>query len=172
MNASETMTCEKYHARIPVSTCIARQNGGAKDPGCADCDQGKDVKARLEAAGGGNAADSGKTEGEIRICRVCQHPKPLMSDYPKNRMYKDGYETICKQCKKERAKNRPGRKNKTESGEKLNKTDRKSTGKHIITLDFSRRTDLYAKLLKIAEHEIRTVEDQLFYLTQKEATDA
>lgn len=62
------MRCERYHANIPVSTCLARQrrarqplaqwwhSGVNFDPGCARCAQGMEIE--MQAAGTGRLKEA------------------------------------------------------------------------------------------------------------------
>ena len=34
---------------------------------------------------------------ETKICRICGEEKPI-TDFPKNKQYKDGYDTRCRCC--------------------------------------------------------------------------
>lgn len=35
---------------------------------------------------------------ETKICRICGEEKPI-TDFPKNNLYKDGYDTRCRCCR-------------------------------------------------------------------------
>ena len=35
---------------------------------------------------------------ETKICRICGEEKPI-TDFPKNNLYKDGYDTRCQCCR-------------------------------------------------------------------------
>lgn len=40
---------------------------------------------------------------ETKICRICGEEK-LITDFPKNNQYKDGYDTRCQCCKNKEAR--------------------------------------------------------------------
>lgn len=41
---------------------------------------------------------------ETKICRICGEEKPI-TDFPVTKQYKDGYDTRCRLCKNNKAKN-------------------------------------------------------------------
>lgn len=101
------MRCERMHATIPVSTCLARQKKrfgpqmGFEHLECVDCDQGRRaMKGQLNDADA-KALISGEAEkqaqGLTKVCKHCHMPRPI-TDYNGDASRHDGLAMYCRAC--------------------------------------------------------------------------
>lgn len=175
------MYCEKYKAGIPEKTCLARQDKHlgnnafgrqALDPGCQNCDQGRQVMV--------NFKKNQKTEENMsditKICKKCEEPK--LAD--KNHFYgdkrnPDGLGNWCKDChdasSRKTKKTRPAPAG-TAASDKAATGKKKPEQRLVLTIDFSGRQDLLEDIREAAENEFRTPEMQVLWWlsTPKETT--
>ena len=113
---SEMMDCEKYHARIPVQTCLARHReaaaagvhakwGSARastDPGCRHCEQGAAVAAGASAEAPQETPAEMRAAGEraagLKTCKKCGTTLPA-DRFPFCAGYKDNRDSVCMACR-------------------------------------------------------------------------
>jgi hypothetical protein len=124
------MFCERYKCEMPEKTCVLRQrrhigrmpvSGVSRDPGCLDCEQGREVMTAYKAKEKEmekNAQQAKSTEREsvpekiaVEVKKTCSKCKTdfFGTDAIDLRFYAskntpDGYEAACKACKTERAR--------------------------------------------------------------------
>jgi hypothetical protein len=120
MGANEPrLRCERYHADIPVATCLARRrnirraqgggvgmwtSGGQRvlDANCLNCAQGERIERHYrEEPHMETIASYGK-----KTCKACGQEKPLEEFY-KTPNTTDKREGTCKQCKNRRKAAKP-----------------------------------------------------------------
>lgn len=85
---------------------------------------------------------------KVKTCRKCKKMKPLEKGFYRHRYNKDGYEGICKQCRRERSMNDYDDKKKQDEEEK------------ILMLDLNDFPDILQQLKRAAKKSFREVEMQ------------
>ena len=83
---------------------------------------------------------------ETKVCRKCREEK-VLDDFPKNRQYKDGYDGLCKKCKREYQ-------NSLNAKKRRNK-DKKPAPAAPDTGHSNEMTAMIDRLMKIAEDQVR-----------------
>jgi len=87
----------------------------------------------------------------------------LVKDFPKSKICKDGHTNECKQCRNKRRR-------KTPSSKKINneETIMEST---ILLIDLKGQPELFERLKKPAQDELRTPEMQALYIIREKLMD-
>jgi len=177
--------CEKLHAKIPKSTCFARQFAlfrGSRSflfPECGSCSQGKVIAKEHQNVLGGekgksimpDQAKSGNeaSESKARLCKDCGE-KPTIS--PRS--------PYCSSCMQKRAvgaralkKTAPGknkgpqaRKKRGEPGERASPKvkEEPKAGINAIRVDFGGHPEVLGATVKLAEEEMRPLDVQIIYM--------
>jgi len=142
--------CEKMHARIPKATCIARQKANLEKHSnsiyleCVTCEQGE--KIIMES---------------IKLCKDCGLKPPISknSPYCASCMAKRANE--AKKAKKE-AQNKIADGGTTQSIKKEKKSPESENTS--LTIEFGKHVEVLKQTEKLAEDELRTVENQVIYI--------
>lgn len=198
------MYCEKYSCRMLPEACIARQQhaiGGARctpghtgmDPGCIDCEQGREVMAVHGGKTRRKRKERVKMETKIvtreKICtrEDCRHagvPLPIFDEARgRHNFYrnssKDGYDSVCVDCRlRDKKANLEKRRRGAEAsgpgagqGASANGQGKAATIEatpkpavaSVLNIDFGRCQELLERIRAIAEDDCRTPEMQVLY---------
>lgn len=116
------MYCERYRCEMGERTCIARQKrhagvgfvSYARDPGCYQCAQGMEVMKLFENGKGEVMAETQEQYRadsvgySVKFCRKCEkrfvRDDSLKDFFHKSKNTEDGFESTCKKCKTDRAR--------------------------------------------------------------------
>jgi hypothetical protein len=182
---SRYFPCQKMHAKIPRSTCLARQFALVQGSRrflfleCGDCSQGKVIIKEHQNMFGGekekslmpDQAKSGNeaSEGKARLCKDCGE-KPTIS--PRS--------PYCSSCMQKRAteararkKKAPEKANRPQAGKKRDQPGEKASPKvkeepkaeiYAIRVNFGGHPEVLGAIVKLAEEEMRPLELQIIYV--------
>ena len=192
-----TMYCERYKCSMPEKTCLLRQkkydspvayNAGNRDPGCADCAQGKQIKqqekqmthtaANTQAPAAGKAAgmDAAPDKPAQKRCPKCGNDLPADLDhFYFDRRGKYDLSCWCKECQrtgrrqsKRAAKARAAGK-ATPGPETLAAADvpeiepewTQPRPRRTVTLDFTDHAKMLGRIRAAAKASWRSVDQQI-----------
>ncbi len=120
----------------------------------------------------------GRREAEphgMRVCRVCGQAKPFR-DLVSNKQCRDGYEPLCKACRRERIRQRKGDGRDGGTSAAADPGERPAGGgaqpcapsaSSIVQVDFHLYPDVLEQIKNLAVSEVRTVELQVLYLVRR-----
>ena len=97
---------------------------------------------------------------KTKTCSCCSETFPVDLFY-KNKSKKDQLSDWCKECTKQ--KNEEYKKTKNPKEPEENQPEIKKSGDFVLVIDFSLHKDLLERLIKKAEKEFRTVEQQILF---------
>ena len=175
---SRYFNCEKMHAKIPRTTCFARQFAPVQGsrrflfPECGDCSQGKIIAKEYQDMLSGekeksimpDQTKSGNEASEdgARLCKDCGE-KPTMS--PRS--------PYCSSCMQKRAiKARMENQKASKRTKKEGATVRAiahfqgtpKAGTAAIRIDFGKNREVLGAIVRLAEEEMRPLEVQIIYI--------
>lgn len=197
LNRATYFGCEKMHARIPISTCIARQVALVKNsrrllfPECWNCQQGKMVRK-------GHPDMSAKDKGEPimtdqtkagseqagkkgKLCKECGERPPISDHSPfcASCMQKKAMQARAKKTDGDKA---PGRAPKASEPKKV-KAKRDESGdarpepsygrdpknkETVLNINLEGYPEILAGIEKMAKEEIRPVESQVICILKRQ----
>lgn len=174
---SRYFNCDRLHAKISFSTCLARKFAMARGtrgflfPDCAICSQGKVIAREHQNMIGGEKEksimpDQTKSGNEARedgarVCKDCGEKPPL------------GNGLYCARCLQRRAiKSRMENKKapKGKEGEKpaagpiAHPKETFKAGATAIRIDFGLHREVLESVVKLAEEEMRPLDIQIIFM--------
>ena len=175
---SRYFDCLRLHAKIPKSTCLARQFSlvrGTRSflfPECGSCSQGKVIAQEHQNVIGGEKekslmVDQTKSgnearEGGARLCQDCGEKPPMSPHSP--------YCSSCmqKRATKARMKSKKASKREKEEapavGPGAHRKEAFRAGRVIMPVDFGRYREVLEAVVKLAEEEMRPLEIQIVFM--------
>lgn len=178
---SRYFKCERMHAKIPKSTCFARQFAmvqGSRSflfPECGDCSQGKVIAKEHQNMLGKMKGESimpdqtksgnEASEDKARLCKDCGE-KPTISP-------RSPYCSSCMQKRAIEARMKKPKASKREEGGRpavrpvphLKETPK--AGTVVMRVDFGRHREVLGAIVKLAEEEMRPLDVQIIYMLKR-----